>query len=57
MVDVKNFFQEVDSHPGIRNFKRCNTELSTFWIINSDPKVQDDMTITKTTITSSAICR
>jgi mannose-6-phosphate isomerase-like protein (cupin superfamily) len=43
MVEVKNFFQEVESHPGIRNFKLWNTELSTFWIISSDPKVQDDM--------------
>lgn len=43
MVEVKNFFREVDSHPGIRNFKLWNTELSTFWIINSEPKVQDDM--------------
>ena len=43
MVEVKNFFQEVESHPGIRNFKLWNTELSTFWIINSDPEIQDDM--------------
>ncbi|HEX9270944.1 MAG TPA: cupin domain-containing protein [Candidatus Binatia bacterium] len=43
MVEVKNFFQEVDSHPEIRNFKLWKTELATFWIINSDPRVQDDM--------------
>jgi mannose-6-phosphate isomerase-like protein (cupin superfamily) len=43
MVEVKNFFQEVDSHPEVRNFKLWKTEFSTFWIINSDPKVQDDM--------------
>jgi len=43
MVEVKNFFQEVDSHPEVRNFKLWNTQFSTFWIINSDPKVQDDM--------------
>ena len=43
MVEVKNFFQEVESHPGMRNFKLWNTELSTFWIINSDPEIQDDM--------------
>ena len=43
MVEVKNFFQEVDSHPEVRNFKLWKTELATVWIINSDPKVQDDM--------------
>src|SRR4029450_9109556 len=43
MVEVKNFFQEVDSNPAVRNFKLWKTEFSTFWIINSDPKVQDDM--------------
>jgi hypothetical protein len=52
MVEVKNFFQEVDSHPEIRNFKLWKTELATFWIINSDPKVQDDMHYHETTITS-----
>jgi mannose-6-phosphate isomerase-like protein (cupin superfamily) len=43
MVEVKNFFDEVESHPGIRNFKLWNTQHGTFWIINSEPKVQDDM--------------
>lgn len=43
MVEVKNFFQEVDSHPEVRNFKLWKTEFSTFWIIKSEPKVQDDM--------------
>jgi hypothetical protein len=43
MVEVKNFFQEVDSHPEIRNFKLWKTELATFWIINSDPQVQDEL--------------
>jgi mannose-6-phosphate isomerase-like protein (cupin superfamily) len=43
MVEVKNFFQEVDNHPGIRNFKLWKTEFSTFWIINSEPRIQDDM--------------
>jgi mannose-6-phosphate isomerase-like protein (cupin superfamily) len=43
MVEVKNFFQEVDNHSGIRNFKLWKTELSTFWIINSEPRIQDDM--------------
>jgi len=42
MVEVKNFFQEVDSHTEVRNFKLWKTELATLWIINSDPKVQDD---------------
>jgi len=27
MVEVKNFFQEVDSHPEVRNFKLWKTEL------------------------------
>jgi mannose-6-phosphate isomerase-like protein (cupin superfamily) len=43
MVEVKNFFQEVDSHPGVRNFKLWKTSFSTFWIINSEPHIQDDM--------------
>jgi mannose-6-phosphate isomerase-like protein (cupin superfamily) len=43
MVEVKNFFDEVESHPGVRNFKLWNTQHGTFWIINSEPKVQDDM--------------
>jgi mannose-6-phosphate isomerase-like protein (cupin superfamily) len=43
MVEVKNFFQEVENHAGIRNFKLWKTEFSTFWIINSEPKIQDDM--------------
>lgn len=43
MVDVKNFFDEVEAHPGIRNFKLWNTQYGTFWVINSDPKVEDDM--------------
>jgi mannose-6-phosphate isomerase-like protein (cupin superfamily) len=43
MVEVKNFFDEVEGHPGIRNFKLWNTQHGTFWIINSEPKVQDDM--------------
>jgi mannose-6-phosphate isomerase-like protein (cupin superfamily) len=43
MVEVKNFFQQIEDHPGIRNFKLWKTPFSTFWIINSEPKVQDDM--------------
>jgi mannose-6-phosphate isomerase-like protein (cupin superfamily) len=43
MVEVKNPFEEVDAHPGVRNFKMWKTQYSTFWIINSDPNVQDDM--------------
>jgi len=53
MVEVKNFFQEVHSHPEVRNFKLWKTELATFWIINSDPKSRMTCIITKTTITSS----
>ena len=30
MVEVKNFFQEVESHPEIRNFKLWKPEFSTF---------------------------
>ena len=30
MVKMKNFFQEVESHPEIRNFKLWKTEFSTF---------------------------
>ncbi len=43
MVEVKNPFAEVDAHPGVRNFKLWNTQNCTYWIINSEPKVQDDM--------------
>jgi mannose-6-phosphate isomerase-like protein (cupin superfamily) len=43
MVEVKNPFEEVESHPGVRNFKLWTTEHATFWIINSEPKIQDDM--------------
>ena len=43
MVEVKNFFREVDSHPEVRNSKLWDTQFSTFCIINSNPKVQDDM--------------
>ena len=43
MVEVKNPFDEVEAHPGIRNFKLWNTDNATFWVINSEPLVQDDM--------------
>lgn len=43
MVEVKNFFEEVERHEGTRNFKLWRTEHATFWIINSEAKVQDDM--------------
>ncbi|HEX2933708.1 MAG TPA: cupin domain-containing protein [Candidatus Binatia bacterium] len=43
MVEVKNFFDEVERHEGVRNFKLWRTEHSTFWIINSEAKVQGDM--------------
>ena len=43
MVEVKNPFEEVEAHPGVRNFKLWNTENATFWVINSDPLIQDDM--------------
>lgn len=43
MVDVKNVFEEVERHEGVRNFKLWNTDHATFWIINSEPKIQDDM--------------
>jgi hypothetical protein len=42
MVEVKNFFAEVERHEGTRNFKLWRTEHATFWIINSEPKVQSD---------------
>ena len=43
MVEVKNPFEEVEKHPGVRNFKLWTTQYSTFWIIQSEPRVQDDM--------------
>jgi mannose-6-phosphate isomerase-like protein (cupin superfamily) len=43
MVEVKNFFTEVERHEGTRNFKLWRTEHAIFWFINSEPKVQDDM--------------
>jgi mannose-6-phosphate isomerase-like protein (cupin superfamily) len=43
MVEVKNFFTEVERHEGTRNFKLWRTEHATFWFINSEPKVQDNM--------------
>jgi len=36
MVEVKNFFEEVDRHEGTRNFKLWRTEHATFWIVDSE---------------------
>ncbi len=43
MVEVKNPFEEAKSHPGVRNHKLWVTEKCQYWIINSEPRTQDDM--------------
>jgi len=43
MVDVKNPFEIANANPGRRHIRLWNTEHGSFWIINSEPNLQDDM--------------
>jgi mannose-6-phosphate isomerase-like protein (cupin superfamily) len=43
MVDVKNPFEVANANPGRRHIRLWNTEHGSFWIINSEPDIQDDM--------------
>ena len=43
MVDAKNVFEVVNANPGRRHIRLWDTENGSFWIINSEPNIQDDM--------------
>jgi mannose-6-phosphate isomerase-like protein (cupin superfamily) len=43
MVDVKNPFEIVNANPGRRHIRLWDTENGSFWVINADPNIQDDM--------------
>ncbi len=43
MVEVKNPFEVANADPETRHLRLWNTEYATYWLINSEPNVQDDM--------------
>lgn len=43
MVEMKNLVKEADANPGINHLSLWRTDLAYFWVINCEPKVQDDM--------------
>jgi mannose-6-phosphate isomerase-like protein (cupin superfamily) len=43
MVEMKNVVKEADANPGVNHLSLWRTDLAYFWVINCEPKVQDDM--------------
>jgi len=43
MVEMKNPIKEADAHPDINHLSLWRTDLAYFWVINCEPKLQDDM--------------
>jgi len=43
MVDVKNPFDVANANPRRRHIRLWDTENGSFWVINSEPNIEDDM--------------